>query len=316
VNPLRKLVVLLLALVVLAGCGGDEDIAGVGGAVIRLSDVEALFDGGAPSDDVFRDMLFSKVAVEALAQALEAQYGAVTDPTEAEDYAAQLQDYLDQSGITVADYLGVDNASGEMLRLHSDVLLVQRAALDKLIVDPEIVDELFADPDTMTNVCVKHILVETAEEAEAVITRLAAGEDFATVADEVSLDTSAEGGDLGCASAGSYVDEFAQAALTATLGEVVGPVESEYGFHVLIVSERTIPTREEYLADPWTALSESQLSQIWSTWMAEVLEAADAWVLPEYGTWTPTGIDAPASDTTTTTVGTTTTTVGITTTTG
>ena len=306
-NPLRKLAAALLLLVLLAGCGGDEDIAGVGDAVIRLSDIESLFEGDVPSDDVLRDMLFSKIALEALGQALEAQYGVVADPVEAEEYATQLEEYLAEAGYTIGDYLGVANASRELLRLHSDVAAVQHAALGKLIVDPEVVDGLFADPDTMTSVCVKHILVATAEEAEAVKARLAAGEDFATVAGEVSLDTGAEGGDLGCASAGSYVDEFAEAALTATLGEVTGPVESEFGFHVLVVSERTTPTREEYLADPGTALSETQLSQIWATWMGEVLEEADAWVAPEYGTWTPSGIDAPASDTTTTTVATTTT---------
>ena len=305
---MRKLAVLLLALALLAGCGGDEDIAGVGDAVVRLSDVERLFDGGAPSEDVFRDMLFSTVALEAMSQALQAQYGAATDPAKVEEYAAQLESYLEEGGYTIEEYLGVDNASSEMLRLHSEVLAVQQAALDELITDTEVVDELFADPDTMTSVCVKHILLGTAEEAEEVKVRLAAGEDFATVADEVSLDTNTEGGDLGCASAGSYVDEFAEAALTAPLGEAVGPVESEFGFHVLIVSERTIPTREEYLADPWAALSDAQLNQIWTSWMAEALEAADAWVAPEYGTWTATGIDAPGSDTTTTTGASTTTT--------
>ena len=302
-NSLRKLAVVLVVAVLLAGCGGDEGIAGVGDAVIRLSDVEALFDGDIPSDDVLRDMLFSKIAIEVMTQALATQYGAAPDAAQAEVYAGQLEQYLAEAGYTLADYLGVENASGEMLRMHSTVLALQQAALDELMVDSEIVDQLFADPGTMTNVCVKHVLVGTAEEAEAVMARLAAGEDFAAVADEVSLDTNTEGGDLGCASAGSYVDEFAEAALTATLGEVVGPVESEFGFHVLVVSERTIPTREEYLADPRAALSDTQLSQIWAGWMGEVLEAADPWVAAEYGTWTPTGIDAPATETTTTTTG-------------
>jgi len=296
---LRKLAAVLLALALVAGCGGDADIAGVGDAVIRLSDIEALFEGDTPSDDVFRDMLFSKIAVEALGQALAAQYGAAADAAQAEEYVTQLEEYLAEEGYTAADYLGVENASSEMLRMHSEVLAVQEAALDQLTVDTEVVDELFADPATMTSVCVEHILVETAEEAEAVKARLSAGEDFATVADEVSLDTNTEGGDLGCTSAGSYVTEFAEAALAAPLGEVVGPVESDYGFHVLVVSGRTVPTREEYLADPWALLSENQLSQIWATWMAEVMEEADPWVAAEYGTWTPTGIDAPVETTTT-----------------
>lgn len=299
---MRKLAVVALVFLLVAGCsGGDKEIAGVGDSVVRLSDVESLFDGGAPSDDVFRDMLFSKLALDALIQALDAKYQAAPDAEAATAYAGQLADALEQQGMTISDYLGVANASEAMLQMHSDVLAVQQATLDKLIVDDKTVDELFADPATMTQVCVKHVLVETEEEAQAVVDRLEGGEDFATVADDVSLDTSAEGGDLGCVSAGSFVDEFAAAALSAEIGAITGPVESEFGFHVLVVSERTVPTREEYLADPWSMLSDSQLSLLWATWMSDVLTEADVWVDPEYGVWSPTGIEAPGSETTTTT---------------
>lgn len=291
---MRKPAVLLLVLaLMLSACGGDEDIAGVGDAVIQRSDIDRLFDGGAPSDEVFRDILFSKVALEVLTRALADQYGVAAGEGEAEEYATQLEEYLDQAGYTPADYLGVENASSHLLRLHADVLAVQQAALEVLLIDPEVVDGLFADPGTITSVCVEHVLVATEEEAETVKARLEAGEDLATVAGEVSLDTGTEGGDLGCAPAGSYVDEFAEAALAATIGEVTGPVQSEFGYHVLIVSERAVLTREEYLADPWSALAEVQLGEIWGDWMAEVLEEAEPWVAAEYGTWTPTGIDAP-----------------------
>ena len=73
-------------------------------------------------------------------------------------------------------------------------------------------------------------------------------------------------------------------------------MESEFGFHSDLVSERTTPTREEYLADPWTALSEAQSPRSGATWITDVLEAADIWVAEEYGTWTVDGIEAPAAD--------------------
>lgn len=300
-NPLRKPAVLLLVLALaLSGCGGDEDIAGVGDAVIHLSDIEGLFDGGAPSDDVFRDMLFSRIALEVLTQALADQYQAAPSADDAGEFASQLEEYLDQEGYAPADYLGVENASVKLLRLHADVLAVQQAALEVLLTDPEVVDGLFADAG-LTNVCVKHVLVGTEDEAESVRARLEAGEDFATVAGQVSLDVSTPGGDLGCAPVGNYVAPFAEAALAAPIGELTGPVESEFGYHVLVVSERTALTREEYLADPWSALDEAQLGEVWAAWMAEVLEQAEPWVAAEYGTWTPAGIDPPAGETTTTT---------------
>lgn len=293
---MRKPAVLLLVLaLMLSACGGDEDIAGVGDTVIRRSDIDRLFDGGAPSDEVFRDILFSKIALEVLTHALADQYGAAAGEGEAEEYATQLEEYLDEAGYTPADYLGVENASSHLLRLHADVLAVQQAALQVLITDPAVVDELVAE-DGLTSVCVEHVLVATEEEAETVKARLEAGEDLATVAGEVSLDTGTEGGDLGCAPAGSYVTEFAEAALAAPIGELTGPVESEFGYHVLRVSARTALTREEYLADPWSALAEVQLGEIWGDWMAGVLEEAEPWVAAEYGIWTPTGIDPPADD--------------------
>ncbi len=301
-NPLRKSAALLLVLALaLSACGGDEDIAGVGEAVIRLSDIEALFDGGAPDDESFREMLFSRIALEALNQALGERYQVSPDYAGAEEDARELEGLLDEAGYSIGDYLGLENASYDMLLMHARVWAVQEATLDKLLLETEVVDDLFTDPGTMTSVCVRHVLVATEEEAEAVKARLVAGEDLAAVAAEVSLDTGAEGGDLGCAAAGGYVEEFAEAALAAPIGEVTGPVETEFGYHVLVVSERTVPTREEYLADPWALLSDGQLSGIWAEWMADVLEEAEPWVAAEYGTWTPAGIDAPGAETTTTT---------------
>ena len=308
-TPLRRSAIVLLVLAVLAGAcsGGDEEIAGVGGTVIRLSDIDALYEGDSlPIDEGFRETLFRMMAVEALAQALAADYGVTVDPAKADEYLTQLEASMAQEGATPAQFLGVANAAEEMVRFNAELLALRDAAIDELIVAPETVERLFADPATMTTVCAEHILVATQEEAEAVKGRLVAGEDFATVAGEVSLDTASEGGDLGCAPASGYVPEFAQATMEATFGEITGPVQTEFGFHVLIVSERTTSTREEYLANPRGLLSDQDMSGIWSTWFNGVLQAADAWVAERFGTWTPIGIEPPASETTTTTTATTT----------
>jgi parvulin-like peptidyl-prolyl isomerase len=296
VIPLRKLAV-LLALALLAGCGGGREVARVGDAVVHLSDVEVLYESGAVSAADFRQALFRVMAVEVLHQGLEADFQVVLQPARVDERLAELEAMLAESGSTAAEYMGVDDASHEMLRFNAEVLALREAALDELVVSPEVVDGLFADPVTMTTVCSKHILVATEEEAQAVLDRLTAGEDFAVVAGEVSLDTSSEGGDLGCVQAGAFVPAFAQAAMEAVIGEITGPVASDFGFHVLVVSERTTPTREEYLADPRALLTEDNLSSIWSDWFNSLLQGADAWVAERYGTWTPMGILAPAAET-------------------
>ena len=306
----RFAVVLALFAVLTAACGGGggEEIGWVGGTAIHLSDMGALFEGGTlPMDDTFLDTLYRVMALEALRQGLVADFGATVDPALVATYLGQLEASRAESGQTPAQFLGVDNASEEMLRFNAEVLALRETAVDHLLVSSGTVDMLFADPVTLTTVCVEHILVETQEEAEAVKGRLEAGEDFATVAAEVSTDTTAEGGDLGCTAAGTYVYEFSQAAMAATVGEITGPVETEYGWHVLIVSERTAPTLEEYLADPESMLSDEDVTTIWGEWFNDKLQAVDARVAEKYGTWTSIGIKAPEASTTTTAATTTTT---------
>ncbi len=290
---MRKPAVLLLALLLLVGCSGGEEIGRVGTTGVRLSDIEVLYESDAIPIADFRQALFRVMAVEVIRQGLAADFQATVEPARVDEYLAGLEAYLAQYGNTPAQYLGVEGASPEMLRFNAEVMVLRDTAVDRLLVSPEIVDRLFADATTLTNVCVKHILVITEDQAETVKARLAAGEEFAAVADEVSQDTVNEGGDLGCTTAGSYVAPFAQAAVAAPIGEVVGPVLSEWGYHVLVVTERSAPTREEYLAGPRGLLTEDQVADLWSDWYNARLRAADAWVAENYGTWTPVGITAP-----------------------
>jgi hypothetical protein len=94
-----------------------------------------------------------------------------------------------------------------------------------------------AAPEAARNPCVSHILVSTEAEADEVLTQLQGGASFATLAIELSTDSAsgAEGGELGCVPSSSYVAEFATAVDTAPLGQVVGPVQSQFGFHLLVV---------------------------------------------------------------------------------
>ncbi|MDQ7026445.1 MAG: peptidylprolyl isomerase [Anaerolineae bacterium] len=94
--------------------------------------------------------------------------------------------------------------------------------------------------DMATFANVRHILVETEEEANELIAALQNGESFASLAQARSIDTGSgqRGGELGWAAVSSYVPEFEAAILSAEIGEIVGPVESEFGFHILQIRAR------------------------------------------------------------------------------
>lgn len=93
--------------------------------------------------------------------------------------------------------------------------------------------------NVVAKVRARHILVDTKEEADAVIARISAGETFEDVAKEVSADpgSGAEGGDLGFFMYQDMVEPFAEAAFTLPVGQVSEPVESQFGYHVIRVDE-------------------------------------------------------------------------------
>ncbi len=85
----------------------------------------------------------------------------------------------------------------------------------------------------------RHILVETEEDAQKIIERLDAGEDFSKVAIEASIGPSGQnGGNLNWAAAGEYVPEFSEVAWALEVGKYSHkPVKTTYGYHIIIVDE-------------------------------------------------------------------------------
>lgn len=163
--------------------------------------------------------------------------------------------------------------------------LIRERARDELAKRE--IDQIFNDaPASVTQVCVRHILVATQPEIDDVLDRLEAGEDFATIADGVSLDTASAGGVLPCpAFAASFVDPFANAAMSVAVGELSDPVQTDFGFHVLIVDERTMPTIDEVRADIEVTVFPPTIDGLWSAWLAVALEGVTVELDPRIGTW-------------------------------
>jgi peptidyl-prolyl cis-trans isomerase C len=124
--------------------------------------------------------------------------------------------------------------------------------------------------------CVRHILFnkDQKEKAEDVRQQLEDGGNFAELAKENSQDPgSAEnGGDLGCLGKGETVPEFEEAAFGAEEGEIVGPVKTEFGYHILKVTDvKTEQTRslQEVESQIRSQLAAEKQSEEFNKWIEE-----------------------------------------------
>ncbi|MBB6730502.1 peptidylprolyl isomerase [Cohnella zeiphila] len=93
---------------------------------------------------------------------------------------------------------------------------------------------------TPEQVRASHILLQTKEEAEAVLKQLKQGADFATLAKEKSIDTGSKdnGGDLGFFGKGVMNEQFETAAFALKTGEMSDVVQSPNGYHIIKLTDR------------------------------------------------------------------------------
>jgi peptidyl-prolyl cis-trans isomerase C len=159
------------------------------------------------------------------------------------------------------------------------------AALD----DAELAAIYALGPNESGIVCSAHILLDTDAEARETLSDLDAGADFAEVAAERSIDlgSAPDGGFLGCMGSDEFtqmfIPEFVQAALDAEIGTPVGPVETRFGQHIIVLPDYAVVSQEplaELLAQPQTRFRTAA-------------RTAEVKVAPRYGTFDPaTGVVA------------------------
>jgi len=162
-------------------------------------------------------------------------------------YFASHQDEFRLPDQRVVDYLLVDES-----KLRAGVA-IDRAEIERAYSERR---SEFEQPE---QVAARHILIKIDDtrdaeaarrEIAAVRARLDRGESFEALAGEISEDPGSKdrGGDLGRFGRGQMVPAFEEAAFAARPGEIVGPVETSFGVHLIEVLEHT-PGRAQPLAE-------------------------------------------------------------------
>jgi peptidyl-prolyl cis-trans isomerase C len=91
----------------------------------------------------------------------------------------------------------------------------------------------------MATASARHILVATEAECLQLKTEIEAGADFAEVAlKNSSCPSRMRGGDLGSFRPGQMVKEFDEVVFSGEVGKVLGPVKTQFGFHLLEITKR------------------------------------------------------------------------------
>lgn len=91
----------------------------------------------------------------------------------------------------------------------------------------------------MPSATARHILVNSEAQCLKLRAEIEAGADFAAIAKQhSSCPSGRSGGDLGTFGPGQMVKEFDEAVFTGEVGKVLGPIQTQFGYHLLEVTKR------------------------------------------------------------------------------
>ena len=168
---------------------------------------------------------------------------------------------LTQSGLTEETY-----------KEYSKKRIITQLVIEDMTKDVEISDEdvkkyYDENPTEFTGADISHILVTDEAKANEVRERLVNGEDFATVAKEVSEDTGSkeDGGSIGFTmyNTTELVPEFVAGMSTLKEGEISEPIKSDYGYHIIKATGVKVTPFEEVKDTTKTTLEQKEKSRIY-----------------------------------------------------
>lgn len=210
---------------------GAALVARVNNQEITLEQLNSMVAQFGQSSDSSRALALQTLIEQTLIrQAAAAQNVAISDA----ELDTELQAYIQRAGGT--------DAWGAWLTSNGYTETSFRDLLRDNLITERMRDSLTADLNgDVPQVHARHILLATEQEALDVLARLQNGDDFAALAAVYSRDvtTRTNGGDLGWFAYDELLEPaLADQAFALEPGEIVGPVQTGLGFHILQALER------------------------------------------------------------------------------
>lgn len=291
----RRLLAVLAVATLAASCSSADTLATVNGEEITKADLYAIYPEYEGGDGVTGEDLRAAVGIliaqEIVAQGAERDYGFVVDD---EAISERLSDPPARYASILDPDLMVDGSNEEERRsIAGNTLILDAVAPTALAESLGGYEAMLNDrPDMVTQVCLRFIQVATDEEAEDVLDRLDSGEDFAALADELSLAAAYSGGllvdEVGecLVSVSIFGGDLTTSVIAADVGEPFGPVPLGDTAGILKVEERVAPASAEELASaPMDFIDISFANEAMSTWRSTLSTQAEIDVAPSLGYW-------------------------------
>jgi foldase protein PrsA len=185
----------------------------------------------------------------------------------------QLVQVLAQHHLTYADLTELT----KRLLLFNEV---RRDIASNDVSDAELKQQYEQNKGQFTEIHAAHILVKDQATAEK-ISKMVDKKNFAQLAGKYSIDTGSakNGGDIGTQQAGQLDPTFVQAALALKPGEISKPVQTQFGWHIImLISAKTTP-----FSKVRAQLLDQQAAQSFDTWLQGQLKNTTIQVNPRYG---------------------------------
>jgi len=186
------------------------------------------------------------------------------------------------------EFLTSLNIDEEYFRDNLKKDLIKNKMMEELTRNVEITDEELADYygrhiNEFYRVKASHILLDTEEEAQKILERVKAGEDFNALAKEYSTDPSAKdnSGSLGYFRQGQMVEPFEKAAFALKPGEISDIVKSDYGYHIIKVEDKTIDKFEDVKDEIRNSLIAERKTKNYDSAFEEMMNKAKIEKYPE-----------------------------------